>query len=431
MTPALKYFYLLSERLFGGDFSVEGFSRYLKNIKWMTLARLFTMLFSLATTTIIARLLGPTTFGALSYVISFVGLFAIVAGLGIDNVTFKEVTAEKERREEILGSSLLLRGITGFIAVALVVLVLFFSTETFYIKKLIFILSFSFITQPLLLLGYDFLKDSEAKYVAITQISSMFISNVLKILVIFFTHSLAYFLFLVVLESLISGALYLMQMRIFKKRSISFKLSKKQILLTLTLSLPLTLYSAFYELYARIDQIMIRHYLDVQSVGYYAAAMKITEIWYTVPNILMAALFPAFVNTREDTTEYNKRLKIMILTLLGSSLIIAFLTTLFGKTLTYLIYGDQFLPAAHILSIYIYSLVGSFLSFIIYQDLFIRNKLITITLIPLFTALTNIGLNILFIPRYHEVGAAMGTVISYTLIPIIYVLTTKLFKEKI
>lgn len=407
-------------KIFIRHFRKEGIVRYTKNIKWITFARVTTMFFSLITTIIIARILGPTSFGALTYTMSIVGLFGIIAGLGIDNVVYKELTTEKHNREEILGSALLLRTMTGLLAFLIVIIFVVFTNESVYIKKLVILFSFSFLTQPLLLLSYDFLKDSESKYVTIAQITTLLISNILKIGMVYFFNSLTGFILILVIENIISGFLYLYQIKKIKKRTIRFSISKRKVFSLLYLALPLTLYGAFYEIYARIDQIMIRYYLDVSAVGLYSAAVRLTEIWYIIPNILMGALFPAFIHSKDDSHEYKKRLILLIGVLTISSLVISIFIMLTGKLLVSIIYGGTFVKAVPILSVYIFSLFGSFISFIIYQDLFIRNKLYTITLIPLFTAFLNITLNIIFIPKYGVIGAAFATVISYSLIPFIY-----------
>jgi O-antigen/teichoic acid export membrane protein len=419
----------LIEKIFKTNFSHQGFLHHLKNTQWITIFRLSTTLFSLITMMVIARILGPTAFGALSYAMSFVGIFGIIASLGIDNLTFKDLTANKHRREEILGSSLLLKGATGLLATALVVICVIFSSEDIYIKKLIILASLSFITQPLLLLSYDFLKDSEGKYVAITQIATSLISNIFKILFIFFQHSITGFLIVSASESLIAGFFYFIQLHNIKKRTIKFSVSRQQILYILKLSLPLTFYSAFSELYSRIDQIMLRHYLDVASVGFYSVAIRLTEIWYMIPNILMGSLFPAFINSLSNEQEYRKRFVAICKLFTGIAVALSAIISLSSSFFVHIIYGNKFMEASPILSVYGLSLFGSFMSFIIYQDLFIRNKFYSLTAIPIVTAILNIFLNMLFIPYYGKIGPAIGTTISYTCIPVLYILINRYSKK--
>jgi O-antigen/teichoic acid export membrane protein len=417
--------YPLFQKFVGRDFSKEGFVKYFRNIQWTAIARVFTMAFSLVTTIISARLLGPEPFGVLTYTLSIVGIFTIFAGLGIELTLFRELTANKNKREEILGSAVALRFITGLIAFAGVLVTLLFLQEDAYTEGIIFILSFSLITPTALLLSYDFLKDSEAKYVAVTQIITMLISNSMKIAVIYFFHSISLFAAILVIENLISGTLYVAQIKIIKKRTLRLKFSKKYLFLLLSVSAPLVLFSAFSEIYARIDQIMLRNYLDIKAVGLYGVAVKLTELWYVVPNVLAGALFPALVNSHTNPLEYKKRLRIFIFTLATLSITISGIIFFSRNSIIHLIYGEEFAAAAPILGIYILSLFGSFLSIILYQDLFLIQRSFAIVFIPFATAAINITLNIILIPLKGSAGAALATVISYNLIPIFYWMLSK------
>lgn len=400
----------------------EGALKYIRSVKWTTLAKISTMAISLLTTIIMARILGPVSFGALSYVLSAVGIFSILATLGIDNVVYKNITEQKEKREEILSSAIFLKILSGLTAFILLIILTLLSNETLYIKKLIIIFGLSFITQPLILLSYDFLKDSESKYVTITQIITMIVSSFLKIFIIYTTSSLLGVIAIMVVENILAGAIYLYQIKIFRKLPFKFKPNRGQMTYILLLSLPLVLFSAFSEIYYKIDQIMLRHYMDVTAVGVYAAAVRLSEVWFFVPNILMASLFPAFINTKDNKAEYNKRLKYFMLLLGSLGIIICTINVAFSKIIVGLVYGSEFAESAKILTVYTLSVIGSFLSFLIYQDLFIKNKRKLLLFIPFVTMIINIWLNTILIPTQGVIGAAWATVISYSLIPIMYII---------
>lgn len=418
--PISLRIYTLFKKVTGESFSKEGFAKYFQNLKWFSIAKIFLMSFSLITTILVARMLGPESYGTLNYVLSFVGLFGIIANLGIDSVVFRELTAHKDKREEILGSALTLRLITGLLAAGCVLVTTIFINESRFVEWLMILFSISLITQAFTLFNFDFLKDAEAKYVTITQIITLLLSNSLKIISIYFFNSLTLYIIILGLENVLAGCIYLYQIRKYKNRSLFFKPSKGQLNYILSLSVPLLFVAAFTEIYSRIDQIMLKNYLDIQAVGFYSAAVRITELWYFIPNIIMGAMFPAFVNTKENIPEYKKRMRMLLFLLSFIAIVISISVFLLGSYVIGLIYGSEFAASSPILSIYILSLLGSFLSFILYQDLFIKNKLYLIISISATTALVNIILNYYWIPLKGAAGAAWATVISYSLIPILY-----------
>jgi PST family polysaccharide transporter len=176
---------------------------------------------------------------------------------------------------------------------------------------------------------------------------------------------------------------------------------------------------------------MLHHYVNVTAVGLYAAATRLTEIWYTIPNILIGALFPAFINAYNSEQEYRKRVRSAMILLSVIALILSTLTILFSKTLIVSIYGQEFIGAAPILNIYALSLLGSFIGAVINIDLLAKNKVWVSAGISGFACLINVGLNIVLIPLHTTAGAAAATVISYTSIPIIYFLYTRLIEKKV
>jgi O-antigen/teichoic acid export membrane protein len=416
------------EKIFGTQFSKEGFIAYANNVQWFTLARFISLALSFLTTILIARLFGPEQFGILNYVISIIGLFSILSNFGISATLYKELTLKKEKREEIFGSALTLNYITATTTFIIVLISLFFIRESFYVKSLIVLLSLTFLTQPMNLLSFDFLKDREGKYVAITQIITLIVSSFLKILITYLYSSVTFFILILVAENLISGAIYIYQIKKIKFRNLSFKIQNEQIKYIFYSSLPLILYSAFSEIYSRIDQIMLRSYVDITTVGIYSASVKVTEMWYLVPNILLGALFPALANVKNDRNEYNKRYNILLIALVISSILISCFIFLFKEGIINLIYGNEFSSAANILGVYIFSIVGFFVSSLIYQDLFLNKNKWAITIIPFLTALINILLNLILIPAKGAVGAALATTVSYNLVPLCIYLYKKIIK---
>ena len=416
------------EKIFGTQFSKEGFIAYANNVQWFTLARFISLALSFLTTILIARLFGPEQFGILNYVISIIGLFSILSNFGISATLYKELTLKKEKREEIFGSALTLNYITATTTFIIVLISLFFIRESFYVKSLIVLLSLTFLTQPMNLLSFDFLKDREGKYVAITQIITLIVSSFLKILITYLYSSVTFFILILVAENLISGAIYIYQIKKIKFRNLSFKIQNEQIKYIFYSSLPLILYSAFSEIYSRIDQIMLRSYVDITTVGIYSASVKVAEMWYLVPNILLGALFPALANVKNDRNEYNKRYNILLIALVISSILISCFIFLFKEGIINLIYGNEFSSAANILGVYIFSIVGFFISSLIYQDLFLNKNKWAITIIPFLTALINILLNLILIPAKGAVGAALATTVSYNLVPLCIYLYKKIIK---
>ena len=98
----------------------KGFRRYFANTSWMMVEKVVSMAVSLSVGVYVARYLGPTRYGLLSYSISFVALFSAIATLGLDGILVRNLVQEPEQREKLLGTAFILRIIGALLLLALV-----------------------------------------------------------------------------------------------------------------------------------------------------------------------------------------------------------------------------------------------------------------------------------------------------------------------
>ena len=95
-----------------------GFARYLKNTSWLVAEKILRLVVGLFIGVWIARYLGPAQFGLLSYAQSFVGLFTIIATLGLDGIVVRELVKDESRKDELIGTAFYLK-LAGAISVLL------------------------------------------------------------------------------------------------------------------------------------------------------------------------------------------------------------------------------------------------------------------------------------------------------------------------
>ena len=87
----------------------SGFRKYFANTSWLLGEKILRMVVALFVGIYVARYLGPENYGLLSYTNSFVAIFVALATLGLDDVVVRELVKYPEQREELLGTSFLLK----------------------------------------------------------------------------------------------------------------------------------------------------------------------------------------------------------------------------------------------------------------------------------------------------------------------------------
>jgi PST family polysaccharide transporter len=191
-------------------------------------------------------------------------------------------------------------------------------------------------------------------------------------------------------------------------------------------SWPLLLAGLSGYVYAKIDQVLLLHYINSTTVGIYGVAVKLTQIWAFIPGLIIGSMFPAIVNSKKiDFKLYAKRFKALSSITVGITFIIALPLYIFAPLVINIIFGDAYISAVPILRIYLWTSIAITLV-VLTQQYFITENLTRIFLYTsIIGATSNILLNIILIPNFGSEGSAWGTLISYLSV----VLSLFLFKK--
>jgi PST family polysaccharide transporter len=161
---------------------------------------------------------------------------------------------------------------------------------------------------------------------------------------------------------------------------------------------------------------MLGQILDDRAVGIYSAAVRISEVWYFIPMAIAASVFPAIIEAKKKSEEfYCQRLQklydLMVLVAVSIALPMTFLS---GWIVT-LLFGQAYAASGIVLAIHIWAGVFVFLG-VASGKWFLVENLQKLAFYRTFWGMViNILLNVLLIPKYGVVGAAIATVISYSI----------------
>ncbi len=397
-----------------------GFQKYLKNTSWL-FAGQFSMIISLTVNIWLARYLGPTNFGTLSYVFAFVGIFGFIAGFGINDILVRELVNHPHKKDELLGTAfwyLCLGGGLAFIISSVSILIF---ESSILIKAMVILYSTIFLWSPANVIAYYFQATVQAKRNAQVQILSVTIVSLIKIFLIIRGKGIIWLVLAFTLDYVVGTALYIVNYINSDLKFKNWKYDKEAAKIFLSASLYLMLSAVTGYLLLKIDQVMIKFYLNETQVGLYAVAVKLSEIWYFIPGIICGSLFPALVNAKKTHVGiYTDRMNKLYLFLSGVALLIAVPIAALAPWIIKFLYGAQYLASVPILQIYVWSGIGFFLIAGINKYLMTENHLKSIFFYNLMAVSINIILNIILIPKIGLTGAAWATLISYSSVPAVF-----------
>lgn len=399
----------------------SGFKRYLSNTSWLLAQRVIQIAVGLMMTALVARYLNPEGFGLLAYAQSFVGLFALSATLGLDNALVRDLVSQPERRNELLGTTLVLR-LIGFVCV---IVALYCCVKIVVAddrsQKMVLIIGSSLLFQAFNVVDLFFQARVVSRYSAIASLLATGANVLSTVAMIAFEASVDQFAYLpVITNALLSFFLY----RFYRQQGISpiawcydHPLAKALI----AESWPVLLSIILVSVYVNIDRIMIMHYLGPVATGEYNAAAKLSEGWYFLPIVIVGSLAPALVNARIRSGDlYRERLQNMYTLLVWIAIPVAAAISFLVDPLIAALYGDSYSSAAKVLSVHIWTGVFVFLGVASGRWMLIEGLTRSYLYRYILGVTINVALNIVLIPSQGIVGAAYAALVAQLFVVFVY-----------
>lgn len=387
--------------------------KYLFNSGWLLLDKVLMLGAGLAATVVLARYLGPEDFGYLNYALALVALLQIVCHLGMTGLVVKELKVRPDQEDAILSSVLVLKVLAALLAYgAMLSTWLIGDDQRLVVLALV---GLTLLFTPFEMLNDWFQSRVKAKYAAVAGMAGQVTGNTLKIILAVSGFGLvAMAAAHVSIIMITAGLLLFFAFRL--KRSFRFDFSWELSRELLGKSFLIFLGSLSAVIYLKVDQIMLQYILGNEAVGQYAAAAKLSEAWYILPVVLMASIFPKIIDlSHGDKKRFHDFLQLSFDLLFLSALCLSVVVFLLSDFIIDLLYGSAYASAADVLSIHIFAATFVFMralfsKWIILEEVFIFS-LVTQGL----GALSNIVLNYFLIHSHGIAGAAVATLVSYSI----------------
>ena len=390
--------------------------KYFKNTSWLFGEKILRMIVGLFVGIWVARYLGPEQFGLFSYAQSFVGLFVAIAGLGLDGIIVRELVKDESKRDALLGTAFRLKLIGALLVLIALAIAVNLSEQDSLTTLLIFTIASATVFQSFNVIDFYFQAKVLSKYIVYANIISLLISSMVKVGLILNDAPLLYFAYSILFDNfiLICGFLYFYRNKaLFVSR---WYFDKKLARSLLKDSWPMILSGLVISVYMKIDQIMIKEMMNVEAVGFYSVAVKLTEIWLFITVAITSSIFPSIIKAKNISVDlYENRILNLYRVLFFISFVIAIFLSFFSEEIVMVLFGNSFYPSVQILVVYAWSNIFVFMNNASWKWYQIENlqkiAMVRLTL----GALINVILNILFIKSYGLVGAAYATIISYSI----------------
>lgn len=391
---------------------------FTKNTIITFITNVLNLLLFLGASVIIARVLGPEGKGIYTLSILLATLSVTFTNIGIGPASVYYISKKKYSPKEIFGNDVFFSLIiSGFAILIGLVIVLFFSGSLFPdIKKVYLLLALSLIPFQIflnfvncVLLGLQKIKE----YNFINIITAFIFLVLVGIFLLGLALGIKSAIIALVISSLISASVLF-----FWTKSItggfSLHLNKPYFRDSFLYGIKAYTSNILAFLHARIDILMINFFLNPIAVGFYSISVGITEKLWLISQSAAIVLFPK-VASEEDEKRKKEFTPLVCRNVVLITAIGAFLLFLLSRWVIVLLFSEKFLDSVQPLQILLIGIVAISGSRILANDLAGRGKPMVNTYINTISVVSNILLNIFWIPRWGIEGAAWATTISYTI----------------
>jgi len=397
------------------------YKRVAKNIGYLTAGRGVSMIIGFLYITLIARYLGPASYGILAFALALNNMFNVLINFGIDPLTIREIARDKSQTKNYFVNGIVLKILFGtftFFVIYIVLNVLNYSSTT---KTVVYLITLSFIIDSINKLFYDiYLAFERMIYISTLKI----LRNTMFFLIsMFFIISNLNVIFFALLYLITSGAIMLTNTILsgsFLEQSTKIDTHFWRILIKE--AWPFALTSGFITIYYWIDSIMLSYMTGDYYVGIYNAAYKILSVMLIIPTIYFSAIYPIMSKLFKRSKEF---LGFSVYQSIKYMSIFGFFIGVLGYMLSYeiilLIFGKDYISSANALEILIWSGVCIYLSQPYGYLVKSINKQKVETTITAIASILNVSLNFIVIPHYGYIGASATTLITELFVTLSYI----------
>lgn len=382
----------------------------MKNVKtnfiYNSMYQLMIIIIPIVTTPYISRTLGAGSIGEYSYSYSIAYYFALFSLLGLNNYGNRTIATVQDNKEE-LSKQFCEIYIMQVITSSVMILLYIFYCIMIATNKLAAYIQIMFVISNLFDINWFFFGIEQFKA---TSIRSVFIKFLSIICIFFFVKnsedSYKYMLIMSMSFLLTQLTLWPFLLKYINLQKVRFCNVRKHFIPNITLFIPILALS-FYKI---MDKIMLGYITNMSEVGFYENSEKIINIPLSFVTSLGTVMMPRMSNMIANKKNIKQLLEKSILFSMLLSTSMSFGIMSISKEFVPLFYGEGFDKCISIFAILLPSSIFTAFANVIRTQYLIPSKKDNVYIISIILgAITNFIINIIFIPVYGSIGAAIGT----------------------
>lgn len=383
-----------------------------KNAAWIILCKIVQSFLGMVIGMFSARYLGPSNYGLINYAASIVAFVLPIVQLGFRSTLVNDIINNPDKEGEIVGTSLFFNFLSAITCIIGLAGVVYVSNPNESVTITVCVLySITLLAQALEMIVYWFQAKLISQYTSLTGLAAYIIMSAYKIYLLVAQKSVYWFALSNALDYfVIAVVLIFFYYRLSnQKLTVSFK----RFTTMFSKSKYFIVSSMMVTIFAQTDKIMLKHMLGDHQVGIYSAAVTCAGVTSFVFAAIIDSFRPViFENKNLQADKYKGSLINCYSVVIYLSLLQCIFFTVFSKIIINVLYGSDYFAAVNVLRLVVWYSTFSYIGSIRNIWILAENKQKFLWIINLSGALTNIVLNLVLIPIWGTIGAALASFLT-------------------
>jgi O-antigen/teichoic acid export membrane protein len=389
-----------------------------KNTVFVTLGNIALKLLNFLFTVYIVRSLGDERFGQYSIVLAFVAIFQIFAELGVSQYVRREIARDKSKTEEYVWNLMTIRVVLALIGIGAITSIAYVVGYAPELILGIFIYTFGFLLSAIdMPLDTVLWANERMDYITLMNVLAQVVFITFGALFLFAGLSFIWLIIASLLSIIPRITVGILAIRKHGLLTLTFPIKPKLWLPLIRAGIPFGLISLALTIDYSVDTLMLERFVPDSEVGWYNVAYRLSLSLIIFFSGFSVAMVPSLSRTYVEDQKaverwYYRSVKFIIL----SSLPLAVGGMLVSYPLIVFLFTEEFLPSALALRILIWDVpFVMFASFCGNISTVVKEEK-SAARIYIISAIANVFLNLIAIPRFGFLGAAATTVATDVII---------------
>ena len=165
--------------------------------------------------------------------------------------------------------------------------------------------------------------------------------------------------------------------------------------------------------YGQTDKIMLKQMISEAEIGYYSTAVSISTMWCFIISAIIDSMYPTIMESfHRSKEEFDNKNRLLYAIIFYACVIMSVIISILAEPIIRIFFGKAYLPSVVPLRIVTWYTAFSYLGVARNAWIVCNNRQNKLKYVYAAAAISNVVLNLIFIPSMKASGAALASLLA-------------------